>query len=212
MPAVTARIGGSVLRTSTLLSLPLIVSVTLVNVFLLPGAGEPILRLGPLTATAEGATLAAVVLVRVLTMAGSATLFYRTMSPGELALDLEARGLSRRLTLVVQQAVSTVPRMAERAADVTAAQRARGLETERGIVGRLRGVLAISAPTIIGALEEAEVRTIALESRGFGRPGRRTVLEEPEPEPIAERAIRWLVVAAVVALVSARLAGVGLPC
>jgi hypothetical protein len=47
---------------------------------------------------------------------------------------------------------------------------------------------------------------MALEARGFTRPGRRTLLWAPPDRP-AESALRWLVVAGLVALVVLRIAG-----
>jgi hypothetical protein len=47
---------------------------------------------------------------------------------------------------------------------------------------------------------------MALESRGFSRPGRRTLLWAP-PDRAAERVARWLMVLAIPALIAARLAG-----
>lgn len=211
VPTLAAGESRAVMRAAVLLSLPLIVSVAIINVFLF-GTGEAVLfELGPVTATAEGAQLAAEVIVRVLAMAGAVTLFYRTTRPGELVLDLERRGVSSRLTFVIHNAIAMVPRLATRAAEVTAAQRARGLETEGGVLDRLRGVIAITAPTVIGAIEEGEARTMALEARGFSRPGRRTLLWHP-PDSDLQRAARWTITGAVALLAAARLVGISLPC
>lgn len=210
IPAAVAGEAHAVVRTTALLSLPLMVSVALVNILFTPGSSV-IFVLGPISATAEGVTVAAEVIVRVLAMAGAATLFYRSTRPGELVLDLEHRGVSPRLTFVIHNAISMVPRMAERAAEVTAAQRARGLETERGVARRARGVMAIAGPTVIGAIEDSEARTMALEARGFGRPGPRTLLWYP-PDSGVQRVVRWAITAAVAALALARVAGLTLPC
>jgi hypothetical protein len=48
---------------------------------------------------------------------------------------------------------------------------------------------------------------MALEARGFSRPGRRTLLWYPD-DRFAERVARWLVVAALAALLVARVAGI----
>ena len=51
--------------------------------------------------------------------------------------------------------------------------------------------------------------TLALEARGFGRPGRRTLLREPRDSG-AQRVARWAMVAALPVLAAVR-AAVGLP-
>ena len=66
--------------------------------------------------------------------------------------------------------------MVERAETIIAAQRARGLDTEGSVWRRIRGVVPIVGPVILGAIGEVEERTMALEARGFTRPGRRTLL------------------------------------
>ena len=198
LPAVVAREAVAVARLSTLLSLPLGVSVVVVNVLFSPGT------------LAEGAWLAAEVVVRVLTMAGAAVLFYRTTPPADLVGSLQHHGLSARVTFVVHNAVAMIPRLADRAREVTEAQRARGLDSESSWVRRGRGVVAVAAPTVLGAIGEVETRTLALETRGFTRPGRPTVLRVPRDSG-AQRIGRWGMVAGIVVLAAAQVAGV-LPC
>jgi len=159
---------------------------------------------------AEGALLAAEIVIRVLTMAGAAVLFYRTTSPADLVGSLQHHGLPARATFVIHNAVAMIPRLAERAREVTAAQRARGLDSEGSWWRRGRGVLAIAAPTVLGAIGEVETRTLALETRGFTRPGRATVLRIPA-DSTSQRLARWGMFAALIALGAARFAGI-LPC
>jgi energy-coupling factor transport system permease protein len=197
-PAAIARELREVLRLSLLLALPLGVSVVLVNVLFSDGT------------TAEGARLAAEVTVRILTMAGAAVLFYRTTRPGELLASLQYHGLPARATFVIHNGVAMIPRLAERARAVTEAQRARGLDTEGNVLRRGRGLVALAAPTVLGAMTEVETRTLALETRGFTRPGRPTLLWTPRDGPV-QRLARWGIAVALVVLVVARLTGT-LPC
>ena len=80
--------------------------------------------------------------------------------------------------------------MVERAATIIEAQRARGLDTEGGIIRRLRGVVPLAGPVLLGSLAEVEERTMALEARGFSRPGRRTLLWEPA-DSRRQALVRW---------------------
>jgi energy-coupling factor transport system permease protein len=198
VPALVARELVPVLRLSLALSLPLAASVVIVNLLFSPGSME------------EGALLAAEVVMRVLTMAGAAVLFYRTTSPADLVGSLQHHGLPARATFVIHNGVAMIPRLAERAHEVTAAQRARGLDSEGSWWRRGRGVLAIAGPTVLGAISEVETRTLALETRGFTRPGRATVLRVPADSTI-QRLARWGLFAALVAVGVARWAGI-LPC
>ena len=207
LPASLAGVLGRLVRLSLLLSLPIAISAVLINVFFFPGGATVLLRLGPITATAEGLTFALEILLRILAISGAITLFYLTTRPAELVIDLERRGVSPRVAFVANASVQTVPAMVERANQITAAQRARGLDTEGSVWRRARGIVPIVGPVILGALGEVEERTMALEARGFTRPGRRSLLWWPRDSG-TQRAVRWLILAAVGLLVVARATGV----
>jgi energy-coupling factor transport system permease protein len=205
-PALAAGVLPRVARTATLMSLPLGISAFFINLFLLPGATEVLFRIGPLTATVEGLRFAVEILLRILAITGAITLFYLTTSPSALVLDLERRGVSPRVAFVALASVQTVPAMVERAVTITAAQRARGLDTEGSIWRRLRGVLPLVGPVLLGSIAEVEERTMALEARGFTRPGARTLLWWPTDSAI-QRLVRWLLVLAVPLVITARALG-----
>ena len=206
IPAALAGVLRRLVRLSLLLSLPIAISAVLINVFFFPGGETVLLRLGPITATAEGLVFALEILIRILAISGAITLFYLTTRPAELVIDLERRGVSPRVAFVANASVQTVPAMVERAAQITAAQRARGLDTEGSVWRRARGIVPIVGPVILGALGEVEERSMALEARGFTRPGRRTLLWWPR-DTGTERIVRWLIVAAVPLVIAARATG-----
>ena len=206
-PAIAAGVAGRLARLSLLLALPIALSALLVNVFFFPGGETVLVRIGPITATAEGLGFALEILARIMAISGAVTLFYLTTRPSDLVVDLERRGISPRVAFVANASVQTVPAMVERAAQITAAQRARGLDTEGSIWRRVRGIVPIVGPVILGSISEVEERTMALEARGFTRPGRRTLLWWPA-DTGGERLVRWGLVLGLVALVAARVGGV----
>ena len=205
-PALTAGVLGRLVRASLLFSLPIAISVLVINVFFFPGGATVLLRIGPFAATAEGLAFATEVLARIGAISGAITLFYLTTLPGELVLDLERRGVSPRVAFVTLASVQTVPAMVERASSITAAQRARGLDTEGSVWRRLRGVVPLVAPVLLGSIAEVEERSMALEARGFTRGGRRTLLWWP-PDSDSQRLARWLLVVSVPLLLVARASG-----
>jgi energy-coupling factor transport system permease protein len=99
-----------------------------------------------------------------------------------------------------------VPRMIDRAKEITDAQRARGLDTQGRIWHRVRGVVPLAGPLVLGALTEVEERTMALEARAFTAPGKRTVLRIL-PDSGAQRGVRWVVGVGTVVLLLASLSG-----
>jgi len=189
-----------------LATIPLVASILLVNTFLFPGATDVILRLGPIAATGTGLTAALQATLRVVAFALSVAVFSLTTPTDDLLSDLERRGLGRRGVFVIGAAISTVPRMIERAAEIVDAQRARGLDTQGSPIRRARGVVPLAGPMISSALSEVEERTMALEARAFSAPGRRTVLRPLADSP-AQRALRWLLLALIVVVIVGSIAG-----
>lgn len=196
LPAAWAGVLRPVVRASLLLALPLSISAAIVNLFFFPGPGTTLFEVGPIRATSEGALFALEIVVRVVVIAGALTLFYVTTSTSDLVIDLERRGVSPRVAFIARSAVTTVPAMVERASTITDAQRARGLDTQGSVWRRVRGIVPMVGPTIMGAINEVEERTLALEARGFTRPGRRTLLWAPDDSG-RQRIARWLVVGAI---------------
>jgi energy-coupling factor transport system permease protein len=210
----TAIISGVFVRAtrlSFLVTLPLAVSVILVSVFTRPGE-TVLLEAGPIRATLEGAGFAAQVVTRLFVMAMTLIVFGLTTDARSMVVDLERRGASPRLTFAVAAALEAVPALLARGRTIVAAQRARGLDTEGSVGARLRGFVPLLGPVVLSGLAEVEERSLALDARGFGRPGRRDPIWAPADSP-AQGAARWLLVAGLVGVLVMRATGTlaGLP-
>jgi energy-coupling factor transport system permease protein len=204
--AIATGRGWRVLRDATLATLPIALAVVLVQGF--GGIGETVLfKAGPLEGTVEGLTAAAQVSVRLFIMAAALALFGLTTPASELVADLERRGVSPRLAFAASTTLGAVPAVVEQARVVRDAQRARGLDIDGGLRARLRGVLPLAGPVVLGTLHGVEQRSLALEARSFGRPGRRELLWAPTDRG-RERGLRWLLAFGMVGLIAA--AGAGL--
>jgi energy-coupling factor transport system permease protein len=206
VPAVAARVLAQLLRFMLIFSLPIAISALLINVFFYPGGQTVLFGLGPVTATAEGLSFAIEILCRIAAISGAVTLFYLTTKPSELVLDLERRGVPPRLAFVTNASVQTVPAMAERAQQIIAAQRARGLDTEGSAWRRVKGILPIVGPVMLGSISEVEERSMTLEARAFTRPGRRDLLWSPRDTTL-ERLARYLLLLGLVGVIGAKAAG-----
>ncbi|HEX5467348.1 MAG TPA: energy-coupling factor transporter transmembrane component T [Candidatus Limnocylindrales bacterium] len=203
--ALLARIGRSLVPFA-LATIPLTISILLVNTFLYPGATDRIVSIGPLAPTWSGLAAAVQATLRVVAFALSVAVLGLTTQPDQLVGDLERRGVGRRAIFVIGSTIRMVPRMAERAAEITEAQRARALDTQGGILARVRGVLPLAGPLVFGALTDVEERTMALEARGFSAPGRRTVLRA-FPDGGGERLLRWILFLGTLAIIALSVAG-----
>lgn len=205
VPAVAAGVGPAVARRTALVGAPVAVAVVLVAGLTRPGE-TVLVVLGPFDVTAEGLDFAARITLRLVVMAGALVLFGLTAPVRAVVADLERRGTSPRLTYAVAATLDAVPQMLERGRLIRDAQRARGLDTEGSIGARLRGVLPMAGPAVLGAIHDVEARTLALETRGFGRPGRRHVLWAP-PETSVERVVRWVLGGALAVLLAGTASG-----
>ena len=187
--AAIAGVLGRLVRIAALLTLPIAVSVVLVSVF--TRAGETVLfTIGPFDATREGVDFAGQTVVRLFAISTAIGLFGLTTEPRSFVLDLERRGLSPRFAFIALATTEAVPSMVERASTIQAAQRARGLDTEGSVRARLRGVLPLVGPVVLSSLTEVEERSLALEVRAFGRPGRRDLLWSV-PDSTVQAMARW---------------------
>jgi energy-coupling factor transport system permease protein len=192
-------------RVSLLLTLPIAISVVLVSVFTRAGS-TVIFQIGPFDATVEGVDFALQTLVRLFAISLSIGLFIMTTEPRAFVFDLERRGVPPRAAFVAVATIEAVPTLVERATTIGESQRARGLDTEGSFRARVRGLLPIVGPVIIGSLTDVEERSLALESRAFSRPGRRHLLWAM-PDRGWERALRWVLVVLLVAVAAARISG-----
>jgi energy-coupling factor transport system permease protein len=200
-----AGVLGQLARVSALLTLPIAVSVVLVSVF--TRAGTTVLfAIGPFDATVEGVDFAGQTIVRLFAISLSIGLFVLTTDPRAFVFDLERRGVSPRVAFVAVATIEALPSIVERATVIGESQRARGLDTEGNVRARIRGVLPLVGPVIIGALTDVEERSLALESRAFSRPGRRHLLWSMPDRPW-ERWLRWGLVLLLAATAVARLTG-----
>lgn len=203
--AIAAGILVKLARFSLLISLPIAVSVALVSIF--TRAGDTVFFVvGPFDATLEGVDFAGQIMVRLIVIAMALGLFGFTTNPRALVVDLERRGMPPRIAFAAAATLETIPAMIERAATIQAAQRARGLDTEGSLRARLRGVMPLIGPVILSSLTEVEERSLALEVRAFGKPGRRDLLWTL-PDSTRQRFVRWLLLLGLIAVIAARLTG-----
>jgi energy-coupling factor transport system permease protein len=190
---VAAGVVRPALRSAVLVTLPIAISVGIVSI--LGRAGSHVMfTLGPFDATLEGLDFALRIDLRLFVLALALALFAMTTEPRSLVVDLERRGVSRRLAFAAAATLDAIPAMAERARAIQAAQRARGLDTEGSVGSRLRGVIPLAGPAVLGTLHEVETRSQALLARAFDRPGKRHLLWAPA-DSAAQRLARWVLVA-----------------
>jgi energy-coupling factor transport system permease protein len=197
--AAACGLGGSVVRA---LRIPaaLIASILVVNALFFPGAVDVVARLGPIALSREGIMFGLVTAGRVFVAFVASIAFLQSTLPDDLLEAIVARGASHRLAWVILSAVQMVPRLQESAATILEAQQARGLEIGGSPGRRIRALVPLVGPVLLGSLIDVRERTFALEARGFGAGGTRTAYRVV-PDPRVDRWLRLAILLAIVAVI-----------
>jgi len=115
--------------------------------------------------------------LRFLVLVESFSVFFLTTSPDHLSLALEQSHVPYEFTFAFTTAVRFVPVLAEEAQTIMDAQKARGLELEKGnFMKRVRNYIPILIPLIVSAIRRSLELAEAMESRGWGASKKRTNL------------------------------------
>jgi energy-coupling factor transport system permease protein len=184
----------------------LLLSILVVNSLFFPGATDKLVTLGPLSVSREGLTFGLISAGRVIVaFLASIAFLFSTLADDTLEA-LIARGASHRISFVILSAVQMVPRMQERAGSILEAQQARGLSLEGSFVRRVRALVPLIGPVLLGSLVDVRERTFALEARGFGASSERTAYRIVA-DPPADRWIRLGIIVLCVAVVVVAVTG-----
>lgn len=184
-------------------ALPVIISVFLVQGLFWPG-GTPIFRLGPLSLKEEGVMFAFRSAGRFLMVVGSFLLLTFTTRPDGLMLALSERGFPKSMAYVLLATMQIIPRFQAKANTILDAQRSRGLETEGSLLVRVRALLPLIQPLLLGSIVDIEERAIALEVRAFGRGGPKTSLLVLH-DTTGQKIVRWLLLLSMLAVIGWRM-------
>ncbi len=192
---VSAGLGGPYLRAVFWATVVLVASIILVNGFFFPGAHDVLFSIGPFDLTREGLAYGVPIALRVIVAIAVTLAVVMSTRPDDLMEGLVQRGVNPKLAFVVLSAIQTIPRMLAKAARILDAQQARGLRTEGSVRARLRAILPLLGPLIIGSLIDVRERSLALEARAFGSSARRTAYRVVDLRPTDRRATSLVLLA-----------------
>jgi energy-coupling factor transport system permease protein len=127
--------------------------------------------------TAADVENAAAMTLRFVVLVESFSVFFLTTSPDHLGLALEQSRVPYEFAFAFTTAVRFVPVLAEEAQTIMDAQKARGLELEKGgILKRIRNYVPVLIPLIVSAIRRSLELAEAMESRAWGATKKRTNL------------------------------------
>ena len=115
--------------------------------------------------------------LRFVVLIASFSMFFLTTSPDHLGLALQQSHIPYEFCFAFTTAVRFVPVLADEAQTIMDAQKARGLELERGnFLKRVRNYIPILIPLIVNAIRRSLELAEAMESRAWGASEKRTNL------------------------------------
>ncbi len=127
--------------------------------------------------TAVAVETAVAMTLRFVVLVESFSVFFLTTSPDHLGLALEQSRVPYEFAFAFTTAVRFVPVLAEEAQTIMDAQKARGLELEKGgFLKRIRNYVPVLIPLIVSAIRRSLELAEAMESRAWGATKKRTNL------------------------------------
>ncbi|WP_439565943.1 energy-coupling factor transporter transmembrane component T family protein [Microcella sp.] len=205
--ALLARVGRRLLTLFVVLLLPLLLVLVIVQGFFFPGAATVLWEWGPARLSVEGLLFALTTGSRLSALVLGSLVFVLTAHPARLMTSLTQSGMSPKIAYVISASLQIIPAFQERARSILLAQQARGLAITGSPVRRMRALLPLLGPLILGMITDVDERSTAMEARAFGATARPTSLALVD-DPAAERITRWLVAAGAAAVVVLVIAGV----
>ncbi|NHI83091.1 MAG: energy-coupling factor transporter transmembrane protein EcfT [Candidatus Thorarchaeota archaeon] len=117
--------------------------------------------------------------LRLICLMTSFSLFFLTVHPDELSQALIQMRVKFEFAFAMSMAMRYVPTLGQEAYAIMDAQRARGVELDKGsLLSRIRGIIPIIVPLIIVSIRRALSIAESMESRGFGGSENRTYMEQ----------------------------------
>jgi len=114
--------------------------------------------------------------LRIGVCISSAMLFFLTTNQARLVSLLVKLRLPYRYIYMVIATLQMIPMLVDEANVIYQAQVSRGLRTDVSLLKRAMHYFALMVPLTLSTLYKVQVRAIALESRGFSAPVKKTIL------------------------------------
>lgn len=124
----------------------------------------------------EGAAYVAIWTLRLAITMTSALLFFLTSNPARITTILLKLRIPYKYIYALLSVFQLIPIMQRRIQVIYQAQVSRGLNVNVGLFKRLKNFLAILIPLTLGSMSDLQLRAIALESRGFSAPVKKTFI------------------------------------
>ncbi|TXT53961.1 MAG: Energy-coupling factor transporter transmembrane protein EcfT [Candidatus Thorarchaeota archaeon] len=119
--------------------------------------------------------------IRLIALMTSFSIFFLTVHPDELSQAMIQMRIRFEFAFAMSMAMRYVPTLAHEAYSIMDAQKARGVELDKGnLLKRIRNMIPIIVPLIIVSIRRALSVAESMESRAFGVSQNRTYLKRLE--------------------------------
>lgn len=175
--ALVARAGTNLLRVYKLMVLLFAMSIVLWSFFY---RGETALCvIGPLVVTEESLMYGITIGIRLNCFVLAAIIFLTSTAIEDFTYGLSRLGIPFVASFALTLAFRLTPLFIETGQAIVLAQKARGLDLDSGgVLRRIRRYVPIIVPVLASGLRRADQLAVALESRGFGKSKKRSVVSE----------------------------------
>lgn len=170
-------------RILPLLFVPIIGSVVLFRVILFPDTSAEPLTISGVTLSLAAISNGAIIVLRYCTLCAALLTVFQTTPTAQLTHALAEKGLPRSIEFILLMALQIIPDMQQRAHAILEAQQSRGLVIN-SVVSRIRALVPLVGPLVVGALVDVEERGMALELRAFAATNQPTRLETLRDTPL----------------------------
>lgn len=195
----------SIVRVYPLFFMPIIVSLLLIRGVLLPDVVTRPITVAGYSVSLDALASAGLIILRYCTLIAALFTVIQTTPTTQLMQALAERGMPRSIEYILLMALQIIPDMRARAAAILEAQQSRGLVI-KSLVSRVRALLPLVGPLVVGALVDIEERAMALELRAFAatsQPTRMAVIVDSRGQHIARSAL----LLSAVLMIALRIAG-----
>ncbi|GEM_PF-1040331 len=128
----------------------------------------------------EGTVYVSVWTSRLAVTITAALLAYVTTHPSDLASIMLKSRLPYKFAYAFLATIQLIPILTNEITTIYQAQVSRGLNVQAKLIDRFKSIIVLMIPLTLGAINQTQVRAIALESRGFSAPVKKVMLRDPK--------------------------------
>lgn len=150
---------------------------------------EVLFQFGGIHVTHEGIQLGLISAALVIEFSGAFILFMKTTEMEDLVYMLEQKGMSHVFSYIILSAFQTIKDLSKSSRTIMDSQKCRGIETDGNMIKRATAFIPILGPLVLGAISNAEEKTIAMDARAFSAQKKHSNLLRLRPIPMNEKII-----------------------